>query len=359
MRALAIALLSTSGALFARPSCADDAAARRPIGVTLLVERGPGTEQCIEAAVLERGVEARLHRSAFLHQGQAPLRIALHLTRRARHEWSAELRLETEDGENLGERTLTTGAAHCSALDDSLALVVALLVDAPLIERERVERERGEERAPASLPPPPSAPAVAPKPPIRTPKPTTLDLPSDTLAPRQPWQWEATAAASLAFGLLPGVGTGLVLGVSANPRSGPELRVFAQLYSSRDAHAGPNQAGAHFGALLVGLELCPMAVELGALQFIACAGQNVGRLHASAFGYDQSLNANHLLYSLLARGELAAPLFGRLSARLSGRAELPLSRPIFYYGAPGNAEGDVFELGPTIAVFDLGLSVAL
>jgi hypothetical protein len=355
MRALAIALLSASGALFARPSLADSARTSRPVGVSLVVDRGPGTEQCIDAAALEQGVEARLHRTAFLHQGVAPLRIGLRLKRRGRHDWSAELRLESESGENLGERKLRTTAAHCSALDDSLALVVALLVDAPLGERER-EIERASATSPAS--PPTQTPTKAELP-IRAPKATTIELPSTTIAPRQPWHWEATAAASLALGLLPGLGTGFALGLSAQPSAGPELRLFGEIYAARDAHEGPAQAGARFSALFVGLEVCPLAAQLGGLRVAACAGQNLGRLHATAFGYDQNWSANDLLYTLLARGELVIPLSGRLSARLSGRAEFPLSRPVFYYGAPENAERDVFELSPTLAVLEAGLSIAL
>ncbi len=356
MRALAIALLSACGIFCARPALASGGPLAPRVGVTLLVDRGPGTEECIGASALEQAVEARLQRAAFLHHQATPLRIRLRLARIGKRQWSAELRLEAANGGSLGERKLTTAAAHCSALDDSLALVVALLVDAPLGERERELEGKGEQAAPSQ----PAAPTERTTPsPLPAPKATLIDLPPNTLAPRQPWRWEASLAASLALGLLPRAGWGLELGVSAKPATGPELRLFLQGYAPRDAYGGPEHAGAHFDALFVGLEVCPLAAELGTWRLAACAGQNLGRLHASAFGYDQNSSANDLLYTLLARAVLLAPVLGRLSARLSARAEIPLSRPAFYYGARENNEATVFELSPALAVFEAGLSIAL
>ena len=360
MRCLGIGPLTACVALCARAALASEAPVPERIGVRLEVDRQPGTGQCIETAALERAVEARLARPVFVTDSSAPLLIRLRLAQRGQRHWSAELRLETDSGVNLGERTLTTNAPHCSALDDSLALIVALLVDAPLSDRQR-ERERA-----------PAAPSVrAPKPQSgtetnghaldspATPQVTRIELPASTLAPRQPWRWEASVGGSLALGFLPGAALGVELGVSGKPPDSPELRLFAGGYAPREAQAGPNDAGAGFAALFVGLEVCPLEGQLHRLRWSACAGQSVGWLHAAAFGYDQNSSTARLIYTLLARGVLQLPLGGPVSARLTARAELPLARPAFVYGTGTNGEGSVFEMNPLIGAFEAGLSFAL
>jgi len=355
MRSLGIAPLSACVALCVRPALASEASARPRVGVRLEVKREPGTEQCLATAALERAVEARLRRAIFVDQPNAPLLIRVKLAQRGKRVWSAELQLENDAGQNLGERTLTTSAQHCSALDDSLALVVALLVDAPLSEREQANQH------PTSAPEAPSDSeknSGAPSSPA-PPKATLIELPPTTLAPRQPWRWQASVGASLALGFLPGVGLGFELGVGGQPPGGPELRLFAGGYAPREAYAGPNAAGARFSALFVGLEVCPFEGRLLRLHWSTCGGQSVSWLHAAAFGYDQNSSADRLIYALLARGALLLPLTGPLSARLSARAELPFSRPVFVYGSETNAEQSVFELKPLIATFEAGLSIAL
>ena len=303
---------------------------------------------------LQRAVEARLQRRIFVADSSAQLVIRLRLALRNKRQWTAELRLDDETGVNLGERTLSTSAAHCSALDDSLALIVALLVDAPLSDRERVEPLSTGTRA---VPEPESA-ARAPGSPS-TAKATRIELPTSTLAPRQPWRWEASAGATLALGLLPGKAFGFELAVSGKAPRAPELRLFGGAYAPREAYAGPGDAGARFAALFVGLEVCPFEGQLGSLRWSTCAGQSVAWLHAAAFGYDQNSSTDRLIYALLARGALLLPLLGPVSAHLSARAELPLARPVFVYGTGENDERSVFEMNPLSAVLEAGLSVAL
>jgi len=351
MQAWPIVLFAIWVALRTQPA----AAAPGPVpalergGVELNLDRGPGTERCIDAPALERNVETRLHRRVFVREKAPFIRIFLRLSHVNARAFSAQLRLVSDDGESLGERTLITNAAHCSALDDSLALVVALLVDAPLGERE-AELAESERSA--------STPRAAKDEEKASRTPTTVELPASTFAPREPWQWRATAGASLALGLLPGAAIGLELGVRARPSRGPELSVFAQGYARREASSGDG-AGAHFDALFVGLEICPLQTEVAGMRFAACVGQNLGRLHVAAFGYDQNSSATRLLYNVLARGRVSIPLVERVSAHLSARGEVPLARPLFYYGARENIDHDVFQPNAILAILELGLSVAL
>jgi len=356
MRVLEIAFLSAWVVLCTRPAFASDVRAPRHVGVRLDLSRQPGTEECLATGALQRAVEARLQRRIFVADSSAQLVIRLRLALRNQRQWTAELRLEDETGLNLGERTLTTSAPHCSALDDSLALIVALLVDAPLSDREQVQPiSTGTRAVPESAAEPT---ARAPGSPSTT-EATRIELPPSTLAPRQPWRWEASAGATLALGLLPGKAFGFELAVSGKAPRAPELRLFGGAYAPREAYAGPGDAGARFAALFVGFEVCPFEGQLRSLRWSTCAGQSVAWLHAAAFGYDQNSSTDRLIYALLARGALLLPLLGPVSAHLSARAELPLARPVFVYGTSENDQRSVFEMNPLSAVLEAGLSVAL
>ena len=98
---------------------------------TLDVNRAEGAESCLEATALQTAVERRLERSVFVPPGRSAVGVKLHFERRADRTFVAEVELLDRHGTPLGRRELKTRAAHCSALDDSLALVVALLVDSP------------------------------------------------------------------------------------------------------------------------------------------------------------------------------------------------------------------------------------
>src|SRR5687768_1952397 len=95
----------------------------------LSVERGPGADACMDGARLARSVERRLKRRVFVSEAQADLRFRVRF-RGVGEQVEARIELSNRDGTSRGTRLLVT-TGHCSKLDDSLALSVALLVDAP------------------------------------------------------------------------------------------------------------------------------------------------------------------------------------------------------------------------------------
>ena len=133
------------------------------------------TASCIEKRELEVAVERRLRRKVFREPAGLVFDVRL---ARSEQGWTAELVLFDAQGRELGRRALDTKARDCSALDASLALVVALLVDSPPEPPPPVET------APAG---PPVTPPVPP-----TPPPTRIELPKDTHAPREPWHFVPT-----------------------------------------------------------------------------------------------------------------------------------------------------------------------
>ncbi|HTA90212.1 MAG TPA: hypothetical protein VK745_11570 [Polyangiaceae bacterium] len=362
-------LASLSCVLLLLAACsarAEEAAAR------LELTKGPGTEQCIDTGALLRSVEFRLQRHAFRPDRPATLyvRIALHRIK-ADANWSADISMRDAAGAFLGSRSLITSAAHCSALDDSLALVVALLVDAPPAP-VRVEPPGPTAATPAV----PAASSAEPSPagdhatpsvsPIRPPQmPTfpekmgTITLPRDTPARRQPWLFNLSLEGTAAFGVLPDVAPGIELGLGAKPAIVPELRVFAGLYPERAEQHASASSGARFSFANVGLELCPLDRALGAVHWSGCAGQSLGFTRVAAFGFDENTTTGHLSYALLAWTGLTIQFVGSFAGRLGIRAEAPLERGVFTYGSRDGSERGLFEPKPVTAVLDAGLIVGL
>src|SRR3954447_18622305 len=155
--------------LWSRAGFALDANPRVALGLT----RGEGTETCLRAAAIERAVERRLRRHVFARDESPDLRIDVALAREADGAWSARLVLRGRRGAELGARELDTHAAHCSALDDALVLVVALLVDSP--EARAQESADSEPLAPAPSEATQSTKATPP-----APRETRLELPPET-----------------------------------------------------------------------------------------------------------------------------------------------------------------------------------
>lgn len=328
--------------------------------------KGEGTEACISERALERAVEFRLSRRAFRRDLPATLHLRL-LLERTRGGWSASLTMHDGSGALLGQRSLATEAAHCSALDESLALVVALLVDAPPSPVVGVGAQEPAQSAPAAAlneprsPPPNVGGAHSPS--SANPAPSvdsqTILLPRDTSAPRQPWRFALSAEGIGALGLLPGVGLGGQVGIAGKAPKFPELRLFAGLYAEREQVRPGLDSGARFSEAHIGLEVCPWNHAFGVVRWFGCAGQSLGRLRVAAFGFDQNTTTNRLTYALLAGTGLGFPIAAALSGRFGVRAEVPLQRGIFNYGARDGSERGLFETKPVTAVLDVGLIVQL
>ena len=201
----------------------------------------------------------------------------------------------------------------------------------------------------------PSSEAV----PTHRPDPLPIRLPPDTPAPRQPWRVQLAAGGIGAIGLLPGFAPGIELGFGAKAPTLPELRLFAGWYAQREQRRPEQDAGARFDLVYLGLEVCPVEHESGVTGWFICAGQSLGRLHVSAFGFDENSTSNHLTYALLLRGGVQLALASHWAARLGIRAEAPLARGVFGYGTPDGGQQGLYQASPVAAVLDLGVVVRL
>lgn len=303
---------------------------------TLDVKRTAGAEACLDAPALAKAVEARLGRSVF--GGTNPeLRVSVALERLSDGAWRAQLLLEDAKGVALGRRELVSAEPSCSALDPSLALVVALLVDAP------------------PTPPPPPPAEVAPSPPPPLPPPTPIRIPPPPPAPEEPWQFGAAASGAVALGWLPSVAPGVSLALSAEPPRVPELVLLAQGFLPRRTESADAQ-GVELSLIRVGLLVCPALLRGNGIRVAACAGQTVGRIRAEAFGFDENRRTTDLAYAVEVGGLLRVSLVGPLVFRAFSGVEVPLNRDV-YLGGPTRTV--LFRSSPVAARGEMGLGVEL
>lgn len=250
----------------------------RPATVHLDYQRGQGAAGCVSEVQLARDVEARLGREVFVAPGQAELTARVRAQRLERG-FVVQIELFDEAGGSLGRRELSTRAAHCSSLDDSLALVLALAAD------------MSRQPAPGPAPPPvPAGPA-----PHATPSPpaaplslgTPLAIPETTHAPRLGVRLRPSLGAALVVGLVPSIAPGLELGLEL--RAGhfwPALLRGAGFAEQRQASSVPSKS-ATFAAQTLMLGVCPWTGALGRFEASMCAMQCLGRIRAQGEGFDQ------------------------------------------------------------------------
>jgi hypothetical protein len=298
--------------------------------------RDPGAEGCIERQALIEAVEARLSRNVF--EGDGEIRVAGRIGPGRAGGWQARLTLATAKGQALGKRELTTPAADCSALDDSLALVVALMVDVPVSEVRA--RDEAAERKRAELAP--------------TPSPTPLAIPRKTHAPRAAWSWDVSVQATAAVGLLPGIAPGVRAGLGVMPPAPKFELEFSYFFETR-AEAGAS--GSAFSLLAVGLHVCPLELPVGAALVRGCIGQQAGWISADGFGYDNNFQRDRFVYGIELGARFEMPVAGPISLRAGARAQAPLTRHRFFATESDGGQTELYRVEIIAVAADLGFGL--
>jgi hypothetical protein len=324
----------------------------QPLGprAVLRVERGLGAESCVGAKDLEHAVELRLSRPVFDTGGAVNLQVSVTFARRDRRGYQALVVLADERGAELGRREIETSAPHCSSLDDSLALIVALLVESP-------EAQAHASSTPAA-PPHPTEAKPAPAQPSTAP-PGRLVIPADTLARREPFRVDVAAAAAAVVGELPGVAPGVALVLGIRPPHFIELRLRPSWLPGSEALGSPPGRGAHFSLLEVALTACPLEQELGSVRFSGCVGQSIGRVRARAFGFARSQRADALVFGLGAEAGVFWKLAPPVAALLGLAIFAPVERNAYVARTVDGSERSLFRASPVTATALGGIGVEL
>jgi hypothetical protein len=261
--------------------------------------RLPGTEGCLSASDLAARVEKRLGRSVFVPPGAADVAIEGRVELRPNKKgFRMVVRGVRRDGTEIGARELDSARPDCHALDDTVALVVALMIDP--------EADAPKPPPPAPDPPPPEREIVHER--------VIVHEVERPLPPAPPSRLlvDAYAAGTLAFGRVPGTAPGLALAVRIGPRNFP---VEAALGTIPSGSLRSGDVSASYWLLEAGLAICP-AVPLGEggrIELGGCAGARIGNVRMRGDGFASN-------------AEVDRPL---VDASLGPRALVVLAPPVF------------------------------
>jgi hypothetical protein len=323
------------------------ALALEPIAsASLTVTRDAPSESCMSPGALERAVEGRLGRDVFRPAG-SEIAVSVRFSREE-NDFVAVITLHDAKGRPFGVREIRSPARHCSALDESVPLVVALLVDAPPEppepEPEPVEPPLGERVPPAKPPEPP--------------RPVRLALPPTTPAPRTPARWELNLGATGLLGLLPNFGVGLELGVGVDIPALTRVRGFVAGYLPNREQRPGSESGVELSLLRAGLEICPF--ESASDRFVAgaCIGQVVSRVHAEGFGFFENERGDRLSYGLRAGAFALLRVGGSFHLRAGLAVEVPLQRTNYAFRAAEGTSEFLYRSAPFGGNGDLGVLFA-
>jgi hypothetical protein len=308
--------------------------------VALTVEHGSGTSACLEARQLERAVERRLKRRVFVPGAGADLALRVVFAKRE-EQLEARIELANPDGTPRGSRTLVT-SGHCSSLDDSLALSVALLVDEP------------PDPEPTPVEPPSPVEGAAKPPAVSTSR--VIVIPREVAAPREPWHVRIGASGKGAWGVLPDVRGAFALHVTLVPNGFWAIQLQGDGFWPADAPRDES-SGARFHLFRAGLSLCPELLTTPAFAAALCAGQRLSWLTVEGYGFDHDVTQRRLGYALSLGGEGRLRLVGPVSLRAYLGVEVPLVRDRFTSGGRNSTE--LFKLSPAAILGEIGLEAAL
>ena len=332
-----------------------DAAADQPHATARLqLSRGQETQTCIDAGSLRRAVEQRLQRDVFraADSEQVDVRVTVKLDR-ADSGFAATVLLETQHGNPIGTRRLTTETQQCSALDESLVLALALMLD---IRREQVaavdQRERLKDPAayPGASPPPTRAPLRPSGLPVGGP------VGAATMQPA-PWRFMGGVGAVVGVGLLPDVAPGVRLGAGvAPPRIG---WVEADATALAGTEAADEVGAVRLAWWGLGLYLCPLEFRGAPASGVGCLGNHVGWLRSTGVGFDDNSRSTRITYSPGLRGRGALRVTGPVALRAGIELLVPVVRDRFVYAQPNGSRSELFRADPIAAVAELGLGLEI
>jgi len=292
--------------------------------------RLPGAEGCIGSRALAVAVERRLHREVFVPPARAAVAFEGRVERTAAPEgFRAVITVSNEAGVVLGTREMRSGAPSCRAMDDDLALVVAVMIDPDA----------------ALGPPQPLAPAPAP---VAPPPAWEGALPKAGPAPPS-WRVSLQAGGAAMLGLMPRTSAGVLLRSHVEPPRFWAFEVGGVIFPSVEATQGTVSAGFQIAEGFV--SACPLTVRALGAALSACAGVQVGSIRALGTG----LQAEQALFNVAVEGRVHRRLWGPLVAGVGLGLVAPVLRARFSYPAQGGAE--LFSMAPVAGAVDLSLGV--
>ncbi|WP_434042201.1 MULTISPECIES: hypothetical protein [Sorangium] len=344
-RAAGLALVAAALVAASRPARASSGEQTASLSWVRLA----GAEACVGARALAQAVEARLGRAALVSSTRAELTIEGRIEPVGTGGWRAVLAVADAEGALLGTREITTASPRCGAMDDELALAIALMIDPSAKLSPGAPPPLA---APAPLPAP--SPATAPPPPAVIVQRVLVPVPPTAPPPPAPWRVEVGAGPLFGLGLLPSLGVAAAVRARLTPPRFLSFEVGGVVWLPDEATSGASATRFSWGEGFV--SACPVALG-SATRLSACAGVRLGALRVGGVGF----GVDHADERLTAGGALDVRLTRRLVGPLTAGGGLglivPIVRDTFYYTDAQGQPREVFQMAPLAGTADVLLGV--
>ena len=314
--------------------------------------RSHGAEACIGPRALSASVERKLGRDAFAAPLHASLAIEGHIERDgSTGRWRAVITLLGETGEVLGVRELGSAEPDCRALDDELALVIALLIDPGALIQPILPAIA------SSAPGPSPAPLAAPLPARLVPLVSFLPQPCpQPIAPSAPWRFEGSGGAIGGMGVLPGMAVGVIAKLRVTPPRWPTIELGGAFWLPDRRVIGA--VGASFSLGWGSLMVCPLGLGAAGNRAELCVGGLAGSLRAEGVGLESSSPSEQPELDVGTELGYRRRLIGPLTVSLGLALFVPIVRARFYYADSHGQRRDLFQQAPIAGTLEATVGLA-
>ena len=292
-----------------------------------LERESSSSSDCATVESTASNVEQRLRRRVFLTQAVTDLSVRVNYSQTP-GTFYADVQLYSAKGRVLGHRTLSALGQDCSVLDDSVSLVMALMVD---MTRDEV-REKSEARMVVD----------------------TSDVSIPAPAPHRTERSNSVAFQLVgSSGMVPNVGLGGRIAVELRIFGGVSLEAGVSSLVPMVFHDAPNR-GAKFNFLAVDLGACGAIAKNPNGTVALCMGSELGLEVVRGFGYLVSAGGRSLMinpYTKLQGSYWIGPKFG---VKVAMGAALPTHREEFYATRSEGAKVRLFEAYPVVPFVQVG-----
>ena len=301
--------------------------------------RLPGAEACIGSRALALAVERRLQREVFVPPSRAAIAVEGRIEpSSAPPGFRAVLTVADEAGAPRGFREIRSPSPSCAAMNDDLALVIAVMIDPEAALAPPLPAAKASLPA-APSPPPPPVPAPSGAPPCPAPPP-----------PPPSWRVSLQAGGEAMMGLLPRVSGGVLIRSHLEPPRFWAFEIGGVLFPAVGAEQGA--AGATFQLAEAFASVCPLTLHAFGAALSACAGVQVGAINASGSGLAVGTAQEQALFDVAIEGRARRRLVGPLVAAAGLGLAVPVLRERFSY-----ANQVLFTMAPVAGTVDFSVGV--
>ena len=216
------------------------------------------------------------------------------------------------DGSSIGERELVSTESDCRALDDSLVLVIALMIDPNAELQAPPAKESG--------PPPPAEPHVV----VHERVVVHEIREREVSTPSAPWLVDGALSGVLGIQRMPGTSPGLAVGVRLGPSRASAFELSLGALPSTSLEVGGRSVD--YSLIEGGLAYCPSLSLARRFELGGCVGARLGNVHVRGHGFAPDAESDRPLVDLALGARALVFAFDSFFLSATASALAPLVR---------------------------------